>query len=293
MRGSRLPAAGALLVMLAAAVAAQAPQGSTIDALLQRIGERVEEYYARAQSIVCLETVRVQPLKMDLLSDGFPRRLEYELRVAWEPADGLGMLPEANVTRQLLRVGGRTPKPGDEPECMDPRPVSPEPLEFLLPGHRNDYVFTPAGTGRTGGRDAVIVEYRSAERGPAEVTWKDECVSIELPGRTAGRIWVDERTGDVLRLDEHLLGQFDFDVPPEHDHGGERFMTIERSDSTTRYEPVAFADPDETLMLPKSIEQLQIVRGAGVPRVRITQSFSDYRRFLTDAHIVSNPDPDR
>jgi hypothetical protein len=290
MSGSRLAAAGAVVLLLITGALAQTPDGAGLTALLDRVGARVEEYYARAQSIVCLETVRVQPLKMDLLSDGFPRRLDYELRIAWEPAESPDALPEANIVRQLLRVGGRPPKNGDEPKCMDPRSISPEPLEMLLAGHRAEYVFTPGGTGRTGGRDAVIIEYRSAERGAAEVTWNDDdCASISLPGRSAGRVWVDRQTGDVLRLDEHLLGQFDFRVPREHDHGGPRFLTIERSDSTTRYEPVAFTDPDETLMLPKSIEVVQVVRGAGVPRVRITQSFTDYRRFLTDAHLVPNP----
>jgi hypothetical protein len=290
MPRATLGAATLLVATIGPTLSGQARTGPALDALLERVGERVEQYYARAQNIMSLETVRVQPLKTDLLSDGFPRRLEYELRVAWEPSEEPGTLPTANVVRQLLRVGGRPPRPGDEPECTDPPSVSPEPLEMLLAGHRSDYVFTEGGAGRVGGRPAVMLDYRSVERGPEEVTWNEECASISLPGRSAGRIWVDAATGDVLRLDERLLGQFDFAVPPEHARGGSRYMTIERSTSTTRYSPIAFEDPDETLMLPRSIETLQIVRGAGTPRVRITQTFSDYRRFLTDAHIVANPD---
>jgi len=283
-------AAVALVTLLTATAAAQAPSRSRLEALLTRVGARVEAYYARAQHIVCLETVRVQPLGYDLRSDGFARRLEYELRIAWEPPGGADDQPAANVVRQLLRVGGRPPRPGDEPQCMDPRPVSTEPLAMLLPDRRDAFVFTADGTGRSGGRDAVIIAYRSAERGPAEVTWRDECVSIELPGRSAGRIWVDEATGDVLQLDERLLGQFDLTVPPEHARFGPQHMTIERADSTTRYAPVSFDDPEETLMLPKSIESIQVIRGSGVPRVRTTQSFTEYRRFLTGARIVPNPD---
>ena len=51
--------------------------------------QRVEQYYARARSIVCEEVVRLEPLGSDLLSDGsHVRRLVYELRVAWDAAIG-------------------------------------------------------------------------------------------------------------------------------------------------------------------------------------------------------------
>jgi hypothetical protein len=49
---------------------------------------------------------------------------------------------------------------------------------------------------------------------------------------------------------------------------------------------VAFTEPHETLMLPVSIETLTIVRNAGAPRVRKTQEFSNYRRFVTGGRVV-------
>jgi hypothetical protein len=275
---------------LVVSAAARAPADFDVSALLARVTARVEEYYARAQSIICLETVQVQALKPDLLAEGFPRRLEYELRIAWDEPDEPDALPEAQVLRRLLRVGGRPPDPDDDDGCMDPKAVSPEPLSMLLPGNRDDFTFTLAGTGRTDGRDAIRIDYRSMEKGEAQVTWKGDCVGIALPGRSAGHIWIDAETYDVLRLDEHLVGQFDYKVPREHSHlGSASYMVIERSDMTIRYAPVSFDDPPETLLLPKSIESLQIVRGAGVPRARIVQTFSGYRRFLTDAHILTTP----
>jgi hypothetical protein len=287
MRGTSLCAAVVTGLAVGVSAAAQGTPPGSLDAFLARVGAHVEEYYARAQSIVCLETVRVQALKPDLLSDGFPRRLEYELRVAWDPPDEPGTFPDPSVVRRLLSVGGHAPDPKDDDKCMDPPEVTPEPLSMLLPAHRAEYVFKAAGTGRTDGRDAVIIDFRSAEKGKPEVTWKGECVSVSLPGRAAGRLWVDAETDDVIRLDQRLTGQFDFRVPPEHAlFGSAADMVIERSDSSIHYGTVTFTDPDETLMLPKSIEKLQVVRGAGVPRARITQTFSGYRRFLTDAHIV-------
>ena len=63
-------------------------------------------------------------------------------------------------------------------------------------------------------------------------------------------------------------------------------MTIERADSTIQYRAVTFSDPDETWLVPVSIESVTIVRNAGVPRLRTRQLFSDYRRFTAAGRIV-------
>ena len=39
-------------------------------------------------------------------------------------------------------------------------------------------------------------------------------MSFDLPGRTKGRVWIDGATHDVLRVDEQLMGQFDYMLPP-------------------------------------------------------------------------------
>jgi len=117
--------------------------------------------------------------------------------------------------------------------------------------------------------------------------WKDECVSVDLPGMTRGRVWIDPTTHDVLRLDERLTGMFELRVPREHvRHGESPWMMIERADTSIRYRPVAFHDPDETMMLPASIESFTIIRNSGVPRLRTVQEFSNYRRFITGGRLV-------
>ena len=69
--------------------------------------------------------------------------------------------------------------------------------------------------------------------------------------------------------------------------GGQRStMVIERAESSIRYRQVEFQDPQEALMLPVSIETLTVIRGVATRRVRMTQRFSDYRRFLTGGRIV-------
>jgi hypothetical protein len=254
---------------------------------LARVGDRVVDWYARAQSLVSVESVWIQPLRADLTSIEFPRRLTYELRLAWDAASHGGDLPAANVVRQLLTINDRPPRPKDEPGCLDPKPVSPEPLGMLLPAQRRDYTFSPAGKARVGGRAALTIDYRSVAPGTPEVTFTDDCVSIELPGRSRGRIWIDAETHDVLRLDEHLVGMFDFSIPREQQRrGAARNMTIERADTSIQYKRVSFRDPEETLMLPAAIETVTVIRGGAMQRHRITQRFSDYRRFLTGGRVV-------
>ena len=254
--------------------------------LLERVGAYVEDYYARAQSVLAVETVTIQPLGRDLGFDGFARRLVYELRVEWDPDSGDGE-DAARVVRELVSVNGRPPRPGDEPRCTDPRSVSPEPLAAFLPRERGKYIVHPAGRSSAAGRPAAMFDYRSVRAEPPRVEWTDECAKIDLPGRTRGRIWVDPETAAILRFDEHLTGMVDIEVPFEQQRlGAARFMTVERADTTIHYRPVTFSDPDETLMLPDRIESLVIVRNSGSPRLRITQEFSDYRRFVTASRIV-------
>ncbi len=261
-------------------------QSITADTSVARVGDYVERYYSRAQSIMVDENVAIQPLALDLRYDGFARRLTYELRVEWNP-DATGDESPAKVTRQLIAINGRPPKPDQEPECLDPRSTSPEPLAFLLPDRREKFIFKAAGLGRVGARDAVMIDYRSVKPEEPKVEWKDECVSIDLPGRARGRIWADPETSEILRLDEGIIGLVDITVPREQQRaGGPTYMTIERADSTIRYRRVPFTDPDETLVLPGSIETTTIVRNSGSPRTRITQTFTNYRRFVTGSRLV-------
>ena len=261
-------------------------QSVTADTSVARVSDYVERYYSRAQSIMVDEQVSIQPLARDLTSVGFPRRLSYELRVEWNP-DAPDDESPAKVTRQLVAVNGRPPKPDQEPECLDPRSTSPEPLAFLLPDRREKFTFKVAGLGRVEGRMAAIIDYRSVRPEEPKVEWKDECVSIDLPGRARGRIWFDPETSEILRLDEGIIGLVDIDVPREQQrHGAAMFMTIERADSSIRYRHVTFTDPDETLVLPARIETTTVVRNSGSPRTRISQTFANYRRFVTESRIV-------
>ena len=147
----RLPAAFCVLVLFSAAMTAQAP--GDLVSVLGRVSDRVQRYYGRAQSIVCLERVTVQPLRHDLTPDGFGRVLEFELRIDWDALAENDRPLEARVIRELRKVNGRAPRPNYEEGCLDPKSGALEPLAFLLPHNRGEYTFAwnGAGASRIGG----------------------------------------------------------------------------------------------------------------------------------------------
>lgn len=265
----------------AAPVSAQAPD---ITDTLRAVGAYVEHYLSRAQSIVGRERVTIQPLSSSFSGDGRARSLLFDIRLDWTLDDGA---LAARVAREWVAVDGRAPRPKDTPQCLDPRALTPEPLEFLRTERQAAFVFTAAGTSRLDGRRTRIVDYRSRAPQPPEVEWKEGCVTVDLPGRLRGRIWVDTETSAVLRLDEGIAGMVDIDVPrAEQRRGSASALTIERADTSIRYKPFTFEEPAETLWLPSRVDVLTVIRNSGTPRLRISHEYSNYRRFVTGGRIV-------
>lgn len=254
---------------------------------LARVAEYVQAYFTRAQSIIADETVRIQSLGYDLLSDGPSRTLRTELRISWEP-DADGALATPQVLRTLISVNGRPPREKDDDRCFDPQATSPEILSLFLPENQKDLEFKPSGRGKVGGREAHIIDVHEREKGPAKVTRTYEgCSRIEKPGSAWYRTWIDKETFAVLRLDQHLVGPYDVTIPADRKLGtSPRDVVIERLDASITYRAVAFTDPEETVMLPVAREMVQVIRNAPSPRMRISHTYRNYRRFITGGRIV-------
>jgi len=277
--------------LLAGAAAQPVGAPADVSSLLARIGHRVEEYYARAQSIICTETVRLQPLSSNLsFDDARGQTLVYEVRISWPAPEDGQTAPDPQVLRELVKVNGRAPRTGDEPECAAPKPVTIEPLAMLLPSRQGEYSFTWHGRGRTDHRESIMLDYRATTPGEPSMHFTEKCMTVELPGRERGRVWTDPESGDVLRFDEQIAGMFEFRLPREHTApNGPTSLVLERADTSIKYHPVVFHDPDQTVLMPVSIERLTFFRNAHPPGMRITQTFSNYRRFMTSARIVKDP----
>ena len=266
-----------------------------LDGLLERAGARVTEYFARAQSIMCLERVSLQKLSFGYSSDGPARFVESELRLSWEPTVDDPTPKEARTLRQVLRVNGHPPRKKDWDNCTTPEQQDSEvqPLSILLPDSRIEHSFAYAGRGNIDGRNAVIVTFKEKVKPSVDVSLVEDnenCISFDIDGGTHGKIWLDAETNDVLRLDRALTGLVEIPLPRKAQRIGlTHFWTMERWDSSIRFKPVRFEEPNETLILPVEATTLQITRGAGTPRLRTTTRYTSYRRFMTTGRIVPQP----
>jgi hypothetical protein len=109
-----------------------------------------------------------------------------------------------------------------------------------------------------------------------------------VPARTTGRLWIDRLGGDVLRLDETVMGPFDVEVPEaQRRKGATASIVLDRADSSIHYRAVTFTEPNEIVLLPESIEMMTVIRGSGTPRLRTTQTFTGYQRFVTGGRVVT------
>ena len=277
-------AVGALTV----GASAQAPL--PVEVLLERVGQRIERFYRQAQNIVFTEKSVVQPIAAGFGVAGFARSTESELRIQ-PSADGDDA---ADVIRELLKVNGRPPREKDKKDskaCLDSNPVSPEPLSFLLPGHRANYSFKYAGFGKGKDANALVIDYTLREQGTPELIedpeGRKDCFHFSLPGTFRGRVVINATSYEVLRIEQHLAAPADMRVglPLQRKHNLPDRMVVERYDITIRYKLIAFKDPEEELLLPESIDILDMYRG-GLESHRRSQVFSEYRRFLTGGRVV-------
>jgi hypothetical protein len=135
-----------------------------------------------------------------------------------------------------------------------------------------------------------MVDYRSARPEPptATIDEKDkDCIMFDLPGRSRGRVWADPETGEIIRLDEQLTGMVDVGLPRKKQRADlPTYWTIERADSSMIYKRITFQDPEETILLPARVDTTTVISGGGVQRMRITQTYTNYRRFITGTRIV-------
>jgi hypothetical protein len=277
-----------------AAVSLSAAQATYVDVegLLARASARVVEYFARAQSIMCLEKVSLQRLTLGFSAEGPARFVESELRLSWTPTAEDPTPKEAHTLRQVMKVNGSAPRKGDHNNCTTPEQQDSEvqPLSILLPDQRAEHLFGYGGRDKVDGREAIVITYREIKKPKVEselLEDSEDCISFDLEGGMHGRIWLDPVTHDVLRLDRSLVGLIEIPVPRKAvRNGGLPYWTMERWDTSIRFKPVKFEEPTETLILPVSATTLQVTRGAGTPRLRTSTQYLSYRRFLTGGRVV-------
>jgi hypothetical protein len=289
MAGLRLNAVLALTltpVLLAATgwPARGSQSASELDQLISRVG---------AQTVMCTERSTVQPVGRDWSVDGMARTVESDLRVEMHGAD-TDMPAEPTVIREVRRVNGRPPNPRDVKSrsgCTDPNPLSPEPLSFLLPAHREEYRFTSLRSGKDHDRAALIIGFQTVNRRSRVDLIEDEhghedCFDWKGSVSKSGKLWVDAVTEDVLKVETWLDGPVDIQVSRalQRRYNLAPSIVLERDDLTLRYKMFRFEEPEESLLLPEAVESLTILRN-DLQSIRRHDVFNDYRRFLTSTRI--------
>ncbi len=280
----------ALVLLAGSATSGQVGASPSLAEVLQRVGERVEQYFTRAQSIVCIEIVGLMPVDFSSLTRS--RTVESELRLSWEPTEENPAPIEARTLRQVIKVNGHAPRKNDHDNCTAPEQTTSEvqPLSMLLPQQRHEYSFKLAGAARIDNRAAILLDYRMVDKPSVTselVNGNEECVSFTVDGGMRGRVWIDAETFDVLRMDQGLLGLVDIPLPRKAANRARwASWTMERWDTSIRFKPVTFQEPAETLVLPVSSTSFRITRGAGTPRIRTTTQYSSYRRFITGGRVL-------
>ena len=268
------------LFLVPGVVANPSAQPADLAAVLSGLASRAQQYYDRFISIICTEAVEVQELKLSLAPLGKPRATVYELSVSRdsEAKDA----QEFRVERVLQTVNGRPARTRQQPACTDPKTGTPEPLGFLLAKNQGRYRFTwtDAAGGPAGTRALRYVESPPQR---VEVRWSGNCFEAEGGGHE-GRVWFDPLTFEVLQVEVRLSKPFL--VPMRAGYAAlVPAIRVERSEATLKFARVQFTQPDETVLLPESIETLHVLRG--VPSLRLRQNLSNFRRFLAESSIRS------
>jgi hypothetical protein len=279
-----------------AAETARTADDERLARVLDLAGRGVECYFGGMFSITYTETLRAQELKEDLTPKGRAKEWVFEnIVVPRRSASGQELYAEA--IRRLKSINGKPVrgkdaviKPG---KCGGPTAGYSLPLGFLLPQHRGQHVFSHEGEEVYDGRRSHVVRVAPRERFEPSVGWKGNCFYAGFTHEW--RVWIDAETYDVLRLDARLVEGFEFESPRAFNAGlfrigPSRTLRYERSEGTTRFRRVRFTNPEQTLLLPVSAERLTVIRGA--LRARVTQTFTDYRRFVSDVKIIEDSGPE-
>ena len=287
----------ALALLACAPARAQEPEAKPakderLERILDKVGEGVARYQAELFRITFTETLRQEELREDMTPK---KSKEYDfdtvvLREALS-ADEEDFYPKP--VRRLKTIDGKPSKKRLGPEVN----FFVSSLGFLLPKHRGlgRLRFTLDGEEAEAGRKLYRIRMLSPGEGEPRVVWKRRAVGLRfrVVAPYVYTIWVDAETFDVLRLESHLAAPFEFDGPRAFGFGRlgpSRHFKYAAQDYSVRFHRQQFKDPEQTLLVPDSVEWVTVVEGASRPRTRATLRFSNYQRFRSDVKVIEEPD---
>lgn len=250
--------------------------------VLEKLGERVKEYYGNQLRLTCTEVVKQQELNEDLTPKGKPRVFTYDLIITRTEASDNDPSPDFIAIRKLKLQDGKAAKSKSLSKCIAPSSAYIEPLNFLLAENQVDYAFSYMSPDDLQGHGAYVISFTPNRTIPPEMKWKENCFSVSAQNK--GKIWVDPTTYNILQLEMQMLEPFEIESPRKR-FGSSHTLRYEKAERKIRFHPVIILASKTTLWLPESSESLTVIRGAGVPRFRTTQYFSNYKGFTTEVKV--------
>lgn len=259
--------------------------------VVDRAGDRIQDYYEHMLNMICTETVLQQELQTDLTAKGRAREFVYDyMLVSPESATDTPNASRLAIRKPKL-IDGKPVKKDYAPKCIEPKSTYIDPLAFLLPTNRTGYTFSHLEKVAFQGRNVLIVAFAPIKYEAPRVSWEGNCFKVTGKLLDKGRIWIDPDTFDVIQLEQQLVEPFEFKTPktkwsgPFFTVGPSHKMTVEKSITTLRYQRVVFQNPAQILLVPSFSESVRVIRGAGIPILRTTQSFTNYQRFTAEVKI--------
>jgi len=254
--------------------------------ILARVGESVGRYHAGLFGLAFTETLTLEELREDMTPKK-SREFVFESVVLREDLSEEEGDYYAETVRRLKTVDGRAARKNDEAERFAVGTYA-EALNFLLPREQKLYEFKLAGEDTVAGRRALRVELLRPGEGEPSVEWKGNSFRV-VSAPTRWTFWVDAESFDVLRVESHLEAPFEFESPRLLKVGPKGKFRYARQDYAVTFRRVRLKEPEETRLVPDSVEAVTVIEGAGHPRTRRTTRFSDYRRFRSDVKVVEEP----
>jgi len=262
-------------------------QVPVISESMERAGERVKQHYIDLQKLAWTDTIRDQELNPDHTPKGKAREFAYDMIIRLQEIEERIAPFVIREVSDLKVADGKPVKKGTSPKSTDPRAASVGSIAILMPGPRSRYSFSYAGEADLDGRKTLIVDmtFPPTTRLP-EVKWNDSfrvfgvSRNFELTGISydKARLWIDAETFDVLR-NEVRSTPFEFSRNEKS-----KKITFEMT-TTVRFKRMSFENPQESLVVPESIEILRTFKGAKGGGVRTLHVFTDYKRFTGETRI--------
>jgi hypothetical protein len=254
--------------------------------LLERAGERIQKYQDAMFNIAFTEVLRQQELQSDGTPKNKPKVFVYDSVVlsSRAPANQQNQFPL--ITRTLKSIDGKLIEQKKLPQrskCVEtnPQPEYADPLTFLLPKYQTGFIFSYAGEAELEGRKTgVIIVNEPVVSDPVTIVETGECFRLSRNLRRQGKIWIDLTTFDVIQLQWQLAETFNGKLIK-----GGKEISYENEETTIRFRPVMFQNPEQVLLLPLSSESSWILKGAKIAGFRENIGYTRYRRFQTSVDI--------